>query len=95
MKENIQNLIEQIAEGELTRNSVSWQAQEVILNPDLSETYKDEVVEAAVETIHRIGQDRTTYNAIIDAHNVKRDAKNARQRENRRFKKSRMIYQAK
>ncbi len=88
MKESIQKLIEQIAEGELTRNSVSWQAQEVILNPDLSETYKDEVVEAAVETILKLGEDRQTYTAIIEAHNPQR-------RERQQLKQSQTIYQAK
>ena len=94
MKESIQNLIQKMAEDEVTRNSVSQQAQEVILSPDIPNAYKDEVVEAAVETIHRIGQNRTTYNAIIDADNAKRDAENAKHRERRRLKRSQTIYEA-
>jgi hypothetical protein len=91
MKECIQNLIKQIAEEEVTRNSVSRHAQEVILRPDIPDADKDEVVDAAVETIRRIGQNRTTYNAIIDAHKAKQEAYNANRRESRRLKRSHTI----
>ncbi len=84
-----------MSEDQLTMNIVSWQAQEVILNPDLPETYKDEVVEAAVETILQIGEDRKTYTAMIEAHNGKRESYNANQRESRRLKRSQTIYEAK
>ena len=56
MKENIEKIIQQLAEDEVLRNAVSRQAQEAILNPDVPVAEKDEVVESAVETIHRIGQ---------------------------------------
>jgi hypothetical protein len=95
MKESIEKITKQIAEDQATMNTVSWQAQEVILNPDIPEADKDEVVEAAVETILRIGQNRTTYNAIIDAHNAKQELYNANQREKRRLKRSQTIYEAK
>jgi len=94
MKENIEKITKLMAEDDATRNVVSYQAQEAILNPNISETEKDEVLEVAVETIHRIGQNKVTYAAIIDAHNAKRDAENAKHRERRRRKESQTIYEA-
>jgi len=37
-------------------NFVSRQAQEIILNPILPESYKDEVLEAAIGTIQRVAE---------------------------------------
>ena len=84
-----------MAEDDVLRNTVSRQAQEAILNPDVPDAEKDKVVESAVETIHRIGQNRTTYNALIDAHNAKREARNAKNRESRRLKRLHTVYEAK
>jgi hypothetical protein len=95
MKENIEKITKQMAEDDVLRNNVSRQAQEAILNPEVPDAQKDEVLEAAVETIHRIGQNRNTYNAIIDAHDAKRDAENAKHRERRRLKRTQTIYEAK
>jgi hypothetical protein len=44
-----------------TLNFVSYQAQQAILNPDLPESYKDEVLRAAVKTILRIADRRSMY----------------------------------
>lgn len=95
MKESIEKIIKQIAEDEITRNTVSYEVQAAIVNPELSDAQKDEAVEQAVETIHRIGQNRNTYTAIIDAYNAKRAAENAKARERRRLKRSHTIYEAK
>jgi hypothetical protein len=88
MKERIEKLKRQIEEDKMLMNSVCWQAQDAILNPNLSETHKDEVVDAAVETILKLGEDRQTYTAIIDAHYPQR-------RERRQSKQSQTIYRAK
>jgi hypothetical protein len=44
-------------------NFVSRQAQEAILDPNLPESYKDEIVGAAVGTILRIAERRNAYSA--------------------------------
>jgi hypothetical protein len=44
-------------------NFVSRQAQEAILDPNLPETFKDEVVGAAVEALLKIAEKRGAYNA--------------------------------
>jgi len=42
-------------------NFVSRQAQEAILDPNLPESYKNEIVDAAVGTILTIAERRTKY----------------------------------
>ena len=42
---------------------VSYQAQEAILNPNLPEAYKDEVLDAAIETIQKVAEGKAVYNA--------------------------------
>ena len=42
---------------------VSRQAQEAILDPNLPESYKDEVLETAIGIILRFAEKRTAYNA--------------------------------
>ena len=44
-------------------NFVSRQAQEAILNPNLPELYKDEVLEAAVGTIQKVAERKAAYYA--------------------------------
>jgi hypothetical protein len=61
MKEKGEILIGQKAKDDATMNFVSYQAQEAILNPNLPESYKDEVLRAAVGTIVRIAERRNTY----------------------------------
>jgi hypothetical protein len=84
-----------IAQDEATRNFVSWQAQEAILNLKLPAIYKDGVVEAAVQTIRKIGERRDKYKAQLDDIQAKKDARNAKERDRWRLKKSHTIYKAK
>jgi len=81
MKEAREKLIGQKAKDDSTMNFVSRQAQEAILDPNLPESYKDDIVGAAVGTILRIAEKRNAYNAG--------------QREGRQVKSSNTIYQAK
>jgi hypothetical protein len=62
-------------------NFVSYQAQEAILDPNLPESYKDEIVGAAVGTIGRIAEKRNAYHA--------------KPNEKHQPKRSKTIYQAK
>ncbi len=62
MKERDENLIGQKAKEDATINFVSYQAQEAILNPNLPEAYKDQIVSAAVGTLLRIAERRNSYN---------------------------------
>ena len=81
MKERSQNLIGQREIDDALMNFVSRQAQEAILDPNLPESYKDDIVGAAVGTILRIAERRSAYNAG--------------QREGQRVPSSNTIYQAK
>ncbi len=59
---------------------VNQQAQEAILNPNLPEAYKDEVLDAAIGTIQRVAERKATYYAKYG--------------EGRRTRKPRIIYEA-
>lgn len=59
MKES--NPIGQKEKDDALINFVNRQAQEVILNPDLSEPYKDEVLEAAIATIQKVAERKAVY----------------------------------
>ena len=61
MKERDANQIGQIEKDDALMNFVNRQAQEAILNPTLPDSYKDEVLEAAIETIHRVAESRAIY----------------------------------
>ena len=61
MKERSQNLAGQKEREDALLNFVSRQAQEAILDPNLPESYKDEIVGAAVGTILRIAERRNRY----------------------------------
>ena len=63
MNERREKIIGQKAKDDATMNFVSRQAQEAILDPNLPESYKDEVLRAAVGTILRIAEKRNTYKA--------------------------------
>jgi len=80
MKERGEKLIGQKAKDDATMNFVSRQAQEAILDPNLPEFYKDDVLGAAVGTILRIAERKNAYNARL--------------RESRRLKRSHTIYDA-
>jgi hypothetical protein len=81
MNEIREKALGQKAKDDATMNFVSRQAQEAILDPNIPETYKDFILEAAVGTLRRIAE--------------RRDAYNARLRDSRRIKRSHTIYQAK
>ena len=81
MNERREKLIGQKAKDDATMNFVSRQAQEAILDPNLPESYKDDIVGAAVGTILRIAEKRSDYNARL--------------RESRSLKRSQTIYEAK
>ena len=61
MRERSEKVIGQKAKDDATLNFVSLQAQEAILNPNLPEGYKDQIVGAAVGTILRIAEKKNTY----------------------------------
>jgi hypothetical protein len=63
MNERSEKLIGQKGKDDAMMNFVSRQAQEAILDPNLPESYKDEIVGAAVGTILRIAERRNAYNA--------------------------------
>ncbi len=62
-------------------NFVNYEAQEAILNPNLPEAYKDEVLEAAVGTIQQVAERKAAYYA--------------KHGEGRRSRKPHIIYEAK
>jgi len=61
-------------------NFVNCQAQEAILNPNLPESYKDEILDAAVETIQKVAERKAIYYAKYG--------------EGRRTRKPHIIYEA-
>jgi hypothetical protein len=63
MKERGEKLVGRKAKDDATMNFVSKQAQEAILDPNLPESYKDEVLRAAVGTILKIAERRNSYKA--------------------------------
>jgi hypothetical protein len=80
MKEKIEILLEQREKDDALMNFVSRQAQEAILNPNLPESYKDEVLESAVETIQSVAERKAAYYATFE--------------EGHKSKRSRIIYEA-
>ena len=64
MKELREILIEQKGKDDETLNYVSREAQVAILNPDLSDSIKDEMLNAALGTIHQVAERRRIYEAI-------------------------------
>jgi len=63
MKENGEKLIGQKEKDDAMMNFVSKQAQEAILDPNLPESYKDEVLDAAVGTLMKIAERKNAYHA--------------------------------
>ena len=61
MKERSQNPTGQMEKNDALMNFVNRQAQEAILNPTLPDSYKDEVLQAAIETIHKVAESRAIY----------------------------------
>jgi hypothetical protein len=64
MKEIREKLLEQKGQDDATLNYVSREAQMAILNPDLSDTIKDEILNATVGAINQIAERRWVYEAI-------------------------------
>ena len=64
MKELREILIGQKEKDDATLNYVSREAQVAILNPDLSDSIKEEILNEAVGTINQIAERRCVYNAI-------------------------------
>jgi hypothetical protein len=62
MKETEEKLTAQREKDDAIINFVSKQAQEAILDPNLPEFYKDEVVDGAVGKILKIAEKRNNYN---------------------------------
>ena len=81
MKESNEKFLGPKEKDEAMMNFVSRQAQEAILDPNLPEYYKDYVLEAAIKTLAKIGERKSTYNA--------------EGRESQQVKQSRTIYKAK
>jgi hypothetical protein len=81
MNERSEKPIEQIAKDEATLNFVCRQAQEAILDPNLPASYKDYVLEAALETIQEVAESKAIYYA--------------KHGEGRKTRRPKTIYQAK
>jgi hypothetical protein len=79
MKEKSYILLRQIDDALL--NFMNRRAQEAILDPDLPESYKDKVLEAAIGNIQAIAERKAAYSTD--------------HREGRRTRQSRLIYKAK
>ena len=64
MKEIREILLGQKEKDDTTLNYASRDAQVAILNPDLSDSIKDEILNTAVRTINQIAERRWIYEAI-------------------------------
>jgi hypothetical protein len=64
MKEIREKLLRLKEKDDATLNYVSREAQMAILNPDLSDSLKDEILNTAVGTINQIAERRWVYEAI-------------------------------
>ena len=64
MKGLREKLLGQREKDDATLNYVSREAQVAILNPDFSDSIKDELLNAAVGTIHEIAERRWIYETI-------------------------------
>ena len=80
MEEITKKLIGSREKDDALMDFVSKQAQEAILNPNLPEAYKDEVLEAAVGTIQKVAERKAVYYA--------------KHGEGRRSRKPHIIYEA-
>jgi hypothetical protein len=58
MKERPTN---QIEKENAILNSVNYQAQQAILDPNLPDTYKDQVVDFAIKTIRKVAERKAAY----------------------------------
>ena len=63
MKERGEKLFGQRAKDDAALDFVCRQAQEAILDPNVPDSYKDYVLEAAIGTIQKVAEERTIYYA--------------------------------
>ena len=61
MKERNEKPTGQKAKDEATLNFVCRQAQEAILDPNIPNSYKDYVLEAAIGTIQKVAESKAQY----------------------------------
>jgi hypothetical protein len=80
MNEKNQKLIGSREKDDALLDFVNYQAQKAILNPILPESKKDEILEDAVETIHKVAERKAIYYAKYG--------------EGRRIRRSHIIYEA-
>jgi hypothetical protein len=80
MKDQNEKIIGTRERDDVLLNFVSKQAQEAILDPNLPAVYKDEVLDAAVETIQKVAERKAVYYAKYG--------------EGRRTRKPHIIYEA-
>ena len=53
----------QIEKESAALDFVNYQAQEAILNPNLPDTYKDAMLDFAIDTIRKVAEKKAEYNA--------------------------------
>jgi hypothetical protein len=61
MKERNPNLLGQKEKDDALMNFVNRRAREAILNPSLPESYKEDVLEAAIGTIRKVVERKAAY----------------------------------
>ena len=61
MKERGPKPTDQREKDDALMNFVSYQAQEAILNPDVPDVYKDQLLKTAIETIHQVAERKAAY----------------------------------
>ena len=55
--------ISQIEKDNAVLDSVNYQAQEAILDPNLPESYKDKILDLAIEQIQKVAESKAAYHA--------------------------------
>ena len=66
MKERTEKIIDRNERNNADLDFVNYEAQEAILNPDLPNDIKDQVVRDAIRKIKRIGERRAAYQVRHD-----------------------------
>ena len=63
MKEKGDIQTSQLEKDNATLNFVNYQAQEAILNDEIPQYYKDEILKLAIHTIKKVAERRASYHA--------------------------------
>ena len=63
MKERNEKQIGPIEKNNAILDAVNYQAQEAILDPNLPDAYKDDVLNLAINTIQKVAECKAAYNA--------------------------------